>query len=47
MYGNYKNFLEKELKSIRESGLFKKERIIDVKGAATEFWVSEKENQKQ
>lgn len=28
MYGSYKNFLQKELDSIRESGLFKKERII-------------------
>lgn len=28
MYGNYKDFLQKELDSIRESGLFKRERII-------------------
>ena len=30
-----------------EAPIFKKERVIDAKGAATEFWVSEKENQKQ
>ena len=28
MYGNYKEFLEEELNSIKESGLFKTERII-------------------
>ena len=28
MYGNYKNFLEKELSGIKDSGLYKKERII-------------------
>lgn len=28
MYGNYKNYLEKELSSIQEAGLFKRERII-------------------
>lgn len=28
MYGTFKNFLQKELDSIKESGLFKKERII-------------------
>lgn len=28
MYGNYKDFLQKELESIKESGLFKRERII-------------------
>lgn len=28
MYGNYQVFLQQELKSIQESGLFKKERII-------------------
>jgi molybdopterin synthase catalytic subunit len=30
-----------------EAPIFKKERVTDAKGAATEFWVSEKENQKQ
>ena len=29
-----------------EAPIFKKERNIDAKGAKTEFWVSEKENQK-
>lgn len=28
MYGNYQAFLQQELKSIQESGLFKKERVI-------------------
>ncbi len=28
MYGTYKNYLQKELDSIKESGLYKKERII-------------------
>lgn len=28
MYGNYKEFLEKEIQGIKDSGLFKKERII-------------------
>jgi glycine C-acetyltransferase len=28
MYGNYKNFLEKELQSIQDAGLYKRERII-------------------
>jgi glycine C-acetyltransferase len=28
MYGNYKNFIEKELETIKEAGLFKTERII-------------------
>ena len=30
-----------------EAPIFKKERVINAKGATTEFWVSEKENQKQ
>ena len=29
-----------------EAPVFKKEQIIDAKGSATEYWVSEKENQK-
>ena len=29
-----------------EAPVFKKEQIIDAKGAATEYWVSEKEKQK-
>ena len=29
-----------------EAPIFKKERVIDVKGSETEFWVSEKENHK-
>lgn len=29
MYGNFKQYLENELKSIEASGLFKKERIIE------------------
>ena len=28
MYGNYKEFLEKELQAIKDSGLYKKERVI-------------------
>lgn len=28
MYGNYKEFLEKEIQSIKDSGLYKKERVI-------------------
>jgi glycine C-acetyltransferase len=28
MYGNFKNYLDKELEAIKEAGLFKKERII-------------------
>ena len=34
MYGNYKEFLQKELKSIEEGGLFKRERIITTKQGA-------------
>jgi molybdopterin synthase catalytic subunit len=29
-----------------EAPIFKKERVTDAKGSATEFWVSEKKNQK-
>ena len=29
-----------------EAPVFKKEQIVDAKGSATEYWVSEKENQK-
>jgi molybdopterin synthase catalytic subunit len=29
-----------------EAPVFKKERVIDSKGSATEYWVSEKENQR-
>ena len=29
-----------------EAPIFKKERVTDAKGSATEFWVSEKENRK-
>lgn len=29
-----------------EAPIFKKERVVDAKGAATEFWVSEKKNRK-
>ena len=29
-----------------EAPVFKKEKIVDAKGSATEYWVSEKENQK-
>jgi len=35
MYGNFKNHLQKELQSIEESGLFKRERIITTKQGAT------------
>jgi glycine C-acetyltransferase len=35
MYGNFKDHLQKELKSIEESGLFKRERIITTKQGAT------------
>jgi len=35
MYGNFKNYLQKELKAIEESGLFKRERIITTKQGAT------------
>ena len=34
MYGNFKNHLEQEIESIKESGLFKKERIITSPQAA-------------
>jgi molybdopterin synthase catalytic subunit len=30
----------------KEAPVFKKEQIIDAKGSATEYWISEKENQK-
>jgi molybdopterin synthase catalytic subunit len=30
----------------KEAPIFKKERVINVKGSATEYWVSEKEKQK-
>jgi molybdopterin synthase catalytic subunit len=30
----------------KEAPVFKKEHVIDAKGSATEYWVSEKENQK-
>jgi molybdopterin synthase catalytic subunit len=30
----------------KEAPIFKKERVINAKGAATEYWVSEKEKQK-
>ena len=42
MYGNFKEYLQKELKSIEESGLFKRERIITTKQGAT-VKVNEKE----
>jgi molybdopterin synthase catalytic subunit len=29
-----------------EAPVFKKERVIDSKGSATEYWISEKENQR-
>lgn len=35
MYGTYKNFLTNELKSIEESGLFKRERILTTQQGAT------------
>src|ERR1039458_8047852 len=35
MYGNFQQHLQKELKSIDESGLFKRERIITSKQGAT------------
>ena len=35
MYGNFQQHLQKELKSIDESGLFKRERIITTKQGAT------------
>jgi len=35
MYGNFKEHLQKELKTIDESGLFKRERIITTKQGAT------------
>ncbi|MBI4945502.1 MAG: glycine C-acetyltransferase [Bacteroidetes bacterium] len=35
MYGNFQQHLQKELKSIEESGLFKRERIITTKQGAT------------
>lgn len=35
MYGNYQPFLQKELRSIEEAGLFKNERIITSKQGAT------------
>lgn len=34
MYGNYKNHLESELKNIEESGLFKRERVINTEQGA-------------
>lgn len=34
MYGNYKNHLQSELKNIEESGLFKRERIINTEQGA-------------
>lgn len=35
MYGKFKEYLQKELKSIEENGLFKRERIITTKQGAT------------
>lgn len=35
MYGNFKQHLEKELKTIEDNGLFKRERIITTKQGAT------------
>ena len=35
MYGNYKDFLSEELKTIEQNGLFKRERVITTKQGAT------------
>ena len=34
MYGNYQQFLQKELDTIKENGLFKRERIITTEQGA-------------